>query len=119
MATTFTRHTFFFVYLFRSSQAGSSLTKRVDFFKTNYTFVNTSTLKRSLLRRVVQTTLHLKRLFDPKGSPKQNQAVNLSTNLLSTTQRLRTQSKLVLPLYTNARISRIPRIRFKPGYARQ
>ena len=119
MSTTFTRHTFFFLYLFRSSQAGSSLNTRVDFFKTNYTFVNTSTLKRSLLRRVVRTTLHLKRLFDPKGSSQQNKAVNLNPELFSTAQRFRPQSKLTLPSYTNARTSRIPRIRFKPGYARQ
>lgn len=119
MSTTFTRHTFFFLYLFRDSQVGSSLTTRVDFFKTNYTFVNTSTLKRSLLRRVVRTTLHLKRLFDPKVSVQQNKAANFNADLFSTTQRFRTQSKLVLPLYTNARTSRIPRIRFKPGYARQ
>ena len=119
MSTTFTRHTFFFLYLFRGSQAGSSLTTRVDFFKTNYTFVNTSTLKRSLLRRVVRTTLHLKRLFDPKGSFQQNKAAHLNPDLFSTAQGFRTQSKLILPAYTNARTSRIPRIRFKPGYARQ
>jgi hypothetical protein len=119
MSTTFTRHTFFFLYLFRSSQVGPSLTTRVDFFKTNYTFVNTSTLKRSLLRRVVRTTLHLKRLFDPKGSSPQNKASNFNADLFSTAQKFKTQSKLVLPSYTNARTSRIPRIRFKPGYARQ
>ena len=118
-ATTFTRCTFFFLYLLRGLQTYTDLNKKADFFKTSYTFVNTSTLKRSLLRRVVRTTLHLKRFFTPQHSAQQTRlgfpGLGTSTGILGSTP----QTKLTLPSYTNSRITRIPRVRFKPGYARQ
>ena len=118
-STTFTRCNFFFLYLCRGLQTYTKTDAKTDFFKTGYTFVNTSTLKRSLLRRVVRTTLQLKRLFTPQYSAQQTKLTFSNPGNLQYTHRFRSQSRLILPFYTNSRTTRIPRIRFKPGYARQ
>lgn len=118
-AKTFMRHTFFFLHLFKGPLLKPNLSTKAEFFKTSYTFVNTSVLKRGLLRRVVRTSLHLKRLFSPKYSTHQNKSPRPNSGPSVPLGAFRTQVKLTLPSYTNFRTSRIPRIRFKPGYSRQ
>lgn len=119
-STSFVRQSFFFMYLQNLKKPLLEDLRKSSFFKQNYTFVNTTSLKRLILRRVVSDTLHFSQLFNlPRVDNFSQNTFDVNSPVAHCPRTVQLQTRVTLPTYTNARISRIPRIRFKPGYSRQ
>jgi len=120
----FIRNSYFFVYTLQLTLTESRLSSKVGFFQSNYSFVNTTFLKRLIIRRVVRDTFYFKNTsnFNRRNflrKPFYDNSIGSLNNTKGPLNSGYALNKPVLSTHLNSKITRIPRIRFKPGYARQ